>query len=224
MMIPDYVILEPQMIAGLPAPLVAATGIDALAHAVECFTSNKATPLSDTYALAGAKLIFGNLEKAYKNPDALEAKSNLMLGAFYGGAAIAGSGTTAVHALSYPLGGKYHIAHGVSNAILLAPVMAFNKDACIDRLAVLCDAVFPEFSYRDAEGKADFMVKKIEELVENINIPTDLGNYGVSMDDLEFLVDAGGKQQRLLANNKKALSREDIRNIYLKVLEREKEK
>ena len=78
--------------------------------------------------MAGAKLIFKNIEEAYNNPSNMEAKSNLLLGAFYGGVAITGSGTTAVHALSYPLGGKYHIAHGVSNAILFAHVMEFNKD------------------------------------------------------------------------------------------------
>lgn len=84
-MIPDYVILDAQMIAGLPASIVAATGVDALAHVVECYTSKKATPLSDTYAAAGAKLIFRNIEQAYKNPSDMEAKNNLLLGAFYGG-------------------------------------------------------------------------------------------------------------------------------------------
>ena len=118
-MIPDYVVLDSNMIRKLPKSIVAATGVDALAHVVECFTSKKATPFSDTYAAAGAKLIFHNIGEAYNNPDNMEAKSNMMTGAFYGGVAITGSGTTAVHALSYPLGGKYHIAHGVSNAILL---------------------------------------------------------------------------------------------------------
>ena len=145
-MIPDYVVLDSQMIKKLPKSIVAATGVDALAHAVECFTSKKATSFSDTYALAAAKLIFHNIREAYQNPDNMEAKSSMMLGAFYGGVAITGSGTTAVHALSYPLGGKYHIAHGVSNAILFAHVMEFNKDACEDRLAALCDAVYPQLS------------------------------------------------------------------------------
>ena len=113
-MIPDYVVLDSNMIRKLPKSIVAATGVDALAHVVECFTSKKATPFSDTYAVAGAKLIFHNIREAYNNPDNMEAKSNMMTGAFYGGVAITGSGTTAVHALSYPLGGKYHIAHGVS--------------------------------------------------------------------------------------------------------------
>ena len=137
-MIPDYVILDVNMIAKLPPKIIAATGVDALAHVVECFTSKKATILSDTYAKEGACKIFHNIRKAYNNADDLEAKAEMMLGAFYGGVAITGSGTTAVHALSYPLGGKYHIAHGVSNAILFAYVMEFNKDGCKDRLAMLC--------------------------------------------------------------------------------------
>ena len=218
-MIPDYAILDPRTIAGLPPRILAATGVDALAHVVECFTSKKATPLSDTYALAGAKLIFRNIERAYLNPDDMEAKSNMMLGAFYGGAAITGSGTTAVHALSYPLGGKYHIAHGVSNAILFAPVMAFNKDACEERLAVLCDAVYPENAKQSSGEKADYMVRRIAEIVKNTDIPTDLKAFGVKMEDLDFLVEAGSQQQRLLVNNQKELSLDDIRNIYLSVLE-----
>jgi alcohol dehydrogenase class IV len=128
-MIPDYVLLDPRTIARLPKPIVAATGVDALAHVVECYTSKKATMLSDTFALAGAKLIFANIRRAYLDPDDTEAKSAMMLGAYYGGVAITASGTTAVHALSYPLGGKYHIAHGVSNAILFAHVMEYNLEA-----------------------------------------------------------------------------------------------
>lgn len=217
-MIPDYVILDARMIAGLPASIVAATGVDALAHVVECFTSKKATPLSDTYAMAGARLIFHNIEKAYEDPSDMEAKSNMLLGAFYGGVAITGSGTTAVHALSYPLGGKYHIAHGVSNAILFAHVMAFNKDACEERLAALCDAVYPELAVMTCGKKADHMINRIAAIVKNTKIPTDLNTFGVKMEDLDFLVDAGSKQQRLLVNNRKALSLDDIRSIYLKVL------
>lgn len=217
-MIPDYVILDAQMIAGLPASIVAATGVDALAHVVECYTSRKATPLSDTYAAAGAKLIFRNIEEAYKNPSDMEANNNMLLGAFYGGVAITGSGTTAVHALSYPLGGKYHIPHGVSNAILFAHVMAFNKDACAERLAQLCDEVYPEQSAKSGEEKADYMIERIAAIVKNTDIPVNLGAFGVKMEDLDFLVDAGSRQQRLLVNNMKELSLEDIRSIYLNVL------
>lgn len=217
-MIPDYVILDSQMIRKLPKSIVAATGVDALAHVVECYTSKKATPFSDTYATAGAKLIFHNIREAYSNPDNMEAKSSMLLGAFYGGVAITGSGTTAVHALSYPLGGKYHIAHGVSNAILFAHVMEYNKEACKDRLAKLCDAVFPEQNGTSVDEKADYMIQQIADIVKVTDIPTDLNQFGVKMEDLDFLVDAGSKQTRLLVNNMRELSLDDIRTIYLKVL------
>lgn len=217
-MIPDYVILDAQMIAKLPKAIVAATGVDALAHVVECFTSKKATPFSDCYALEGAKLIFANIREAYNNPDNMDAKNKMLIGAYYGGIAITGSGTTAVHALSYPLGGKFHIAHGVSNAILFAHVMKFNKDACAERLAVLCDAINPVYAEKTVEEKADYVIDQIADIVKVTNIPTDLTQYGVTMDDLDFLVTAGSQQQRLLVNNMKELSLDDIRNIYLKVV------
>lgn len=217
-MIPDYVILDAQMIAKLPKSIIAATGVDALAHCVECFTSKKATPFSDLYAMQGAKLIFKNIREAYNQPDNMEAKRNMLLGAFYGGIAITGSGTTAVHALSYPLGGKYHIAHGVSNAILFAHVMEFNKEACKERLAILCDAVEPTLIAKSIDEKAQYIIEQIADIVKVTNIPVDLQEFGVKMEDLDFLVDAGSKQTRLLVNNRKELSLNDIREIYLKVL------
>lgn len=217
-MIPDYVILDAQMIWRLPKSIVAATGVDALAHVVECYTSKKATPFSDTYALAGAKLIFDNIRKAYNEPDNMEAKNKMLLGAYYGGIAITASGTTAVHALSYPLGGKYHIPHGVSNAILFAHVMEFNKDACKTQLAELCDAIHPAFVDRTDGEKAQYVIDQIADIVKVTEIPTDLEQFGVKREDLEFLVDAGSKQTRLLVNNRKELSLDDIRSIYLKVL------
>lgn len=217
-MIPDYVILDAQIIRKLPKAIVAATGVDALAHVVECYTSKKATPLSNTYALAGAKLIFANIRKAFANPDDMEAKSNLMLGAFYGGVAITGSGTTAVHALSYPLGGKYHIAHGVSNAILFAHVMKMNKEACAVQLAELCDAINPAMCQAGVDEKADYVINEIADIVKYTEIPTDLYSFGVKKEDLDLLVESGSKQTRLLVNNRKELTLDDIRSIYLQVL------
>ena len=213
-LIPDEVILDVNMIAKLPKAIVAATGVDALAHCVECYTSNKATVLSNEYARAGARLIFGSIEKAYNNPEDLEAKMNMMLGAFYGGVAITGSGTTAVHALSYPLGGKYHIAHGVSNAILFASVMEFNRDACVKELSELCDTINPSMAASSADEKSKYVVKRIAEIVKNTEIPVSLKKFGISKEDVDFLVTAGSQQQRLLVNNKKELSLDDIRKIY----------
>jgi alcohol dehydrogenase class IV len=216
-LIPDEVILDVDCVASLPAPIIAATGVDALAHCVECYTSKKATPLSDLYASAGAKLIFINIEKAYVSQDR-DALGKMLLGAFYGGVAITGSGTTAVHALSYPLGGKYHIAHGISNAILFAKVMEFNRDACFSRLASLCDAVYPEFFPKDESAKADFIIKRISEIVKNTKIPVSLKDFGVQESDLEELVRSGSQQTRLLVNNMKELSLNDIRFIYQQVI------
>jgi alcohol dehydrogenase, class IV len=217
-MISDYVILDVQMIAKLPPKIIAATGVDALAHCVECYTSKKATMLSDTYAKEGARKIFHNIRRAFSSADDLTAKQEMLLGAYYGGVAITGSGTTAVHALSYPLGGKYHIAHGVSNAILFAHVMEFNKDACADRLAELSDAVFPELAGKSTEEKADRIIAEIAAIVRDTEIPTSLEEFGVRSEDIDFLVTAGSQQTRLLVNNCKELSLDDIRYIYKKVL------
>ncbi|MEW9109720.1 MAG: iron-containing alcohol dehydrogenase [Cytobacillus gottheilii] len=217
-MIPDYVILDPQLIRNLPKQIIAATGVDALAHAVECYTSNKATPFSNVYALEGAKLIFENIRQAYNEPENMKAKEAMLIGAFYGGVAITGSGTTAVHALSYPLGGKYHIPHGVSNAILFETVMNFNKDACADQLADICDAINPSYSDKSVDEKAQYVIDEIADIVKVTNIPVNLNEFGIQKDDLEFLVQAGSEQKRLLVNNKKELSKEDIRQIYSKVI------
>ncbi|MFP3040779.1 iron-containing alcohol dehydrogenase [Treponema primitia] len=216
-LIPDEVILDVNCVAALPKSIIAATGVDALAHCVECYTSKKATPLSDLYASVGAKLIFLNIEKAYNHGDK-EALQNLLLGAFYGGVAITGSGTTAVHALSYPLGGRYHIAHGVSNAILFAQVMTFNKDVCTDRLAALCDTVYPQHGAETNEKKADVLIQRISGIVKNTEIPVSLKAFGLKEADLEDLVLAGSQQTRLLVNNMKELSLDDIRSIYRQVI------
>ncbi|KOA18451.1 alcohol dehydrogenase 2 [Clostridium homopropionicum DSM 5847] len=217
-MLADYVILDSGMIAKLPKAIIASTGVDALCHAVECFTSNKANPFSDLFALEAAKLIFNNIIEAYKNPDNREAKSNMLRAAFMGGVAIASSGTTAVHALSYPLGGKYHIPHGISNAILLAPVMRYNLLDCKERLAIIADAVNPQGVNRTAEEKAKEIIQRIEEIVKETNIPTNLSSFNVSKEDLNFLVDAAFDVKRLLNNNMKELNKEDIKNIYLEIL------
>lgn len=217
-LIPEEVILDVEMIAHLPASIVAATGVDALAHCVECFTGTKATMLSDTYAKAGASLIFHSIEKAYSDPDDLDAKMDMMLGSYYGGVAITGSGTTAVHALSYPLGGKYHIPHGVSNAILFANVMSFNREACIERMARLCDAVYPQMSGLSSDDKSLHLIERIAQIVKHTEIPVNLKKFGIEESDLDFLVASGFQQQRLLVNNPRPMTIDDIRSLYLSVL------
>ena len=218
-MIPDYVILDAEMIRNLPRSIGAATGIDAMAHAIECFTSNKANPFSDTFALEAFDLIINNIERACDDPTAMDAKNKMQIAAFYGGAAIACSGTTAVHALSYPLGGKYHIAHGVSNAILLVPVMEFNEPAIRDPLAIAYDrVVHGEKTCTTVEEKSVWVVRRMGEIVKHLDIPTSLKEFNVSPDDLESLVEAGMQVTRLLVNNMREVTAEDARNIYRQIL------
>ena len=217
-MIPDMAILDPEMIRRLPKPIVASTGVDALAHVVECFTSNKANPFSDTFALEGAKLILKNIVRAYSDPEDMEAKEAMMVGAYYGGVAITASGTTAVHALSYPLGGKFHIAHGVSNAILFVPVMRANMEACQERLSRLCAAVYEDTLSMSCQERAEYMIDRIGEVVEKTNIPTDLSSFGVTREHLDFLTQAGSQQKRLLNNNRKQFTLDEIRAIYQQVI------
>lgn len=217
-MMADYVILDGVMIKKLPLKIAAATGIDALAHALECYTSNKANPFSNLFALEALRLIFENIEDACLNPDAMEAKNKMLLAAFYGGVAITASGTTAVHALSYPLGGKYHIAHGISNAILLMPVFRFNKDACVEELTQIYDAAGFGDVQIEKEGKADCVLQKIEGILRKLQIPSSLKEFHVDRNDLDILVEAGMQVTRLLDNNKKSMTAEDARRIYLEVL------
>ena len=217
-MIADYVLLDGRMIENLPKPIAAATGVDALCHAIECFTSAKANPISDTFALEALDLIMNNVIEACTNPQALEAKRKMLLGSFYAGVAITASGTTAVHALSYPLGGKYHIAHGVSNAILLTPVMKFNEPAIKDLLAVAYDRVTPEPQDLSIAEKSAYMISRLDEIVKVLEIPTSLKTFNVPEEDLDGLVAAGMEVTRLLVNNKREVTAEDARAIYLQVM------
>ncbi|OBR62233.1 alcohol dehydrogenase [Paenibacillus oryzae] len=218
-MIADYVILDGRLIKKLPKPIAAATGVDALCHAIECYTSTKANPFSNTFALEALDLIMNNIIEACTNPEALKAKNNMLLGSFYAGVAITSSGTTAVHALSYPLGGKYHIPHGVSNAILLTPVMRFNEPVIKEQLAVVYDRVVrggnPQLA---ADEKSKAILAELERIVEVLEIPTSLKSFNVPEHDLEGLVEAGMQVTRLLVNNRREVTPEDARNIYLEVL------
>lgn len=218
-MIADYVILDARMIKNLPQKIAAATGVDALAHCIECYTSNKANPLSDTFALHGLDLIINNIIPACEDSEAMDEKNAMQMAAFYGGLAITASGTTGVHALSYPLGGKYHIAHGVSNAMLLVPVMRFNEPACRQRLAKCYDRCARDGSAcKTATEKSTWMINKLDEIVKRLKIPASLKEFGVPATDLDALVSAGMQVKRLLVNNMREITPDDARRIYQEVL------
>lgn len=221
-MIADYVILDAVMIKELPRKIAASTGVDALCHAVECFTSNKKNPFSDIFALQAFEMIMKNIEKACDDPEALKEKNNMLVASFYAGVAITASGTTAVHALSYPLGGRYHIPHGVSNAILLAPVMKFNEPVCRGLFAEAYDRLAAGEGFatetKSEEEKSAWVVNRMEEIVEHLNIPKSLKEFGIGSGDLDELVEAGMGVQRLLVNNMRTVTAEDAKKIYLEII------
>ncbi|MFA6007951.1 MAG: iron-containing alcohol dehydrogenase [Candidatus Shapirobacteria bacterium] len=210
---PDRVVLDPELTLGLPPKLTASTGVDAFCHLLECFISRKANPMSDMMAHEGMRLLLPALPVAYKNGADLEARSAAMLAAYYGGACIAASGTTAIHALSYPLGGTYRIPHGVANAALLVPVMSYQKDKIAPRLAEAARvAGMPSLGSDRADAEA--LIERLRGLVKELNIPSSLSALGVPESDLGSLTEAAFGVRRLLDNNPIELSREDILAIY----------
>lgn len=218
-MIADYVILDAVMIKNLPRKIAASTGVDALCHAIECWTSNKANPFSDMFAMQALDLILNNIMAACDDPNAMGAKNKMQIASFFAGVAITASGTTAVHALSYPLGGKYHIAHGVSNAILLAPVMRFNEPVCREKFAAAYDrCVHGEKTCATAEEKSAYLVAWMEKIVKDLEIPTSLKEFGVPEEDLDSLVEAGMQVTRLLVNNLRQVTPADARALYREIL------
>jgi alcohol dehydrogenase len=200
------------------AAITATTGLDALCHALECYISNKANPLSDMLAAQATALIFRSLKRCYEDGSDLTARADMLLASFYAGVCIAASGTNIVHALSYPLGGRYRIAHGLSNAILLAPAFAANQDCCEDKLAAVAHLTGQATTGLGTGEKADLLVASLGRLVRELGIPEKLGDLGVPPEDLESIVDAAFEVKRLLANNPKALTKDDIRLVYLSIL------
>ena len=217
-LLPQIVILDPELTLGLPKPITAATGMDAFVHALESYISTKANPISDMYAMESMRLIGANIVEAYENGQSLKAREAMMLGSMYGGLALTAAGTAAVHALAYPLGGMFNVTHGVANAMLLPHVMAFNLDAIEDRLANVARAL-------DLASKADTdadaarkLIDKMEAWTAAVDIPQDLRKFGVSEAHLDALAVAASKVKRLLGNNPKALTLDDMKSIYRRLL------
>ncbi|MBI5603271.1 MAG: iron-containing alcohol dehydrogenase [Deltaproteobacteria bacterium] len=217
-LVPEVVILDPLLTVKLPPAITAATGMDALAHAIECYISKKANPFSDTFALKTVSLISKGLRRAYKNGQDIEAREEMLLGALFGGLCIATSGTTAVHALAYPLGGRYRIPHGLSNAVLLPHVMKFNLDATEDRFKDLALAMGLPVSGLASRQAAERMIENLYALNADLNIPAGITDWGVTEADLEELVESASRVTRLLDNNPRPMTKSDMRAIYRRLM------
>lgn len=217
-LLPQIVILDAELTLGLPKPITAATGMDAFVHALESYISTKANPISDMFAMESMRLIGANIVEAYENGRSLKAREAMMLGSMYGGLALTAAGTAAVHALAYPLGGMFNITHGVANAMLLPHVMAFNLDAIEGRLSNVARAL-DLASKTDADPvAARKLIDKMEEWTAAVDIPQDLRKFGVSDEHLDALAVAASKVKRLLGNNPKALTLDDMKSIYSRLL------
>lgn len=217
-MVADCVILDPLMTLKLPPHITANTGMDALCHAIECYISKKANPFSDTFALKAITLISRSIRKAYNEGDDVGAREDMLLGAMFGGVSIATSSTTAVHALSYPLGGKYHIPHGLSNAILLPDVMKFNLDVCEEKFKDIAIAMGLDVSGCTTRQAAEKMIDNLYSLIKDLNVTCDLRAKGINEAALDDMIEAAAKVTRLLDNNPKVVTKEDMRAIYKKLL------
>jgi alcohol dehydrogenase class IV len=218
LLMPDAVILDPLLTLPLPAHVTASTGMDALTHAIECYCSKKNNPFSDLYGLEAIRLIARSLRRAHANGRDVEARADMLLGAFYGGVCIATSSTTAVHALAYPLGGKYRIPHGLSNAILLPFVMAFNLPGSESRFAARARAMGLDVDGRSDGAAGEAFIEALYALNRDLGIQSTLRDKGVADGDLDGLVEGAAKVTRLLDNNPRAMSKADMRAIYQRLM------
>lgn len=214
----DLAVVDPLMTLSLPPGLTASTGIDALTHALESYISVNSNRLSDIFALKAIELILKNLKVAFKKGDNIKAREAMMLGSTFGGIALSIAGTAAVHALAYPLGGKFGIPHGIANSILLPHVMKYNKDEIIEELAQVAQVMELDTEGADQKELAQYTLDFVNQLTKALGIPTKLGEFGVSANDLNELSELALKVKRLLQNNPKPLGKENIKAIYEKAL------
>ncbi len=210
----DLAILDAELTIGLPSAITAATGIDAMVHAIEAYTSKfKKNPISDALAREALRIMTANLLIACEDGQNRAAREALLLGATLAGQAFANSPVAAVHALAYPLGSHYHVAHGLSNALMLGPVLRFNSTAAAHQYAELADVIGVP-GQGNAQKRADDFVKAMEVLMSESGSPRRLRDVGVLEDSLDMLADEAMKQTRLLVNNPIDLQRSDALAIY----------
>jgi alcohol dehydrogenase len=212
----DKIILDAGLTTGLPPAVTAATGIDAMVHAIEAFTTKRLkNPLSDMLACEALRLMAGNIETAVKQGDNLEARSAMLLGAMLAGQAFANAPVAAVHALAYPLGGNYHIPHGLSNSLVLPHVLRFNAAHAGDLYAQLAPIILPGIELpQDPIAITELLADYFLTLAHDLGLPTTLQQMNIAKSDLNLLAEESMLQQRLLINNPREVSLEDALAIY----------
>jgi alcohol dehydrogenase class IV len=214
-LIADWAALDASLTLGMPRALTAATGIDAIVHAIEAYTSAKAkNPLSDLYAIEALKLLSANLIKACQEPGDLEARSAMLLGAHLAGLAFANAPVAGVHALAYPLGGIHHLPHGLSNALMLRHVLQHNQEAALEDYAALAQVLEPACAGQGSQAQCALLIDRLDTLVIASGLAPRLRDHGIAQDDIPTLAREAMKQQRLLVNNPCAIDEADARRLY----------
>jgi len=218
-LLPDWAVLDPELTLGLPAHVTAATGIDAMVHAIEAFTSkNKKNPISDQLAKQALALLSANIRTACSDGKNLEARSGMLLGSMLAGMAFANAPVAAVHALAYPVGAIFHVPHGLSNALVLMGVMRFNLSHAEPLYAELAPILDPAAAdLPPAEAAARF-VECLNAICRDCKVPASLAEVGVAQKDLERMATDAMKQTRLLVNNPREVTYDDAYAIYSEAL------
>jgi alcohol dehydrogenase len=214
-LLPDAAVLDAELTLGLPPAVTAMTGVDAMVHAIEAYTSrHQKNPISDNLARHALQLLARNIRVAVQDGRNREARENMLLGACLAGQAFANAPVAAVHALAYPLGGHYHIPHGLSNSLVLPSVLEFNASHASDLYAELAEIVVGAPLTGSAEAKTAAMVGSLRLLIDDVALPATLQAAGVDEDSLEMLAEDAMLQQRLLVNNPRDVAYEDALAIY----------
>ena len=211
----DWAVLDAGLTIGLPAHVTAATGIDAIVHSVEAYTSARLkNPLSDALAREAFRLLTGNLLKAIEDPGNLEARSAMLLGAHLAGQAFANAPVAGVHALAYPLGGIHHLPHGLSNALMLRVVLQHNSEAARELYAELAPILAPECEGQGSQARCATLIDGLDQLVQASGLKPRLRDHGVPETDIPMLAREAMKQTRLLVNNPCPIEEIDARRLY----------
>ena len=212
---PDVALLDSRLTLGLPPSITAMTGVDAMVHAIEAYTTRlKKNPLSDALAIKALQLLYANILEAVSNGQNATVRENMLLGSLFAGMAFANAPVGAVHALAYPLGGHYHLPHGLTNSLVLVPVLEFNLPQTEALYAELGRAVLPELAGAGNKAAASAFVAAIRERVAVMPYAQTLRDCNVKQDDLPMLARDAMNVQRLLVNNPRDVTYEDALAIY----------
>jgi alcohol dehydrogenase class IV len=212
---PDWALLDAELTLGLPREVTAATGIDAMVHAIEAYTSARLkNPMSDLLAREALSLLSANLQRACDEPGDVAAREAMLLGAHLAGVAFANAPVAGVHALAYPLGGHFHLPHGLSNALMLTHVLGHNLHAAMAQYAELGVLLDPALERLGTQGRAQGFVELMGETCRRAGLPRGLSEVGIGPEHLDLLAAEAMKQERLLVNNPCPIGEADARRLY----------